>query len=289
MRYNGYWFDWRRDEAARAAMRHAKHHAWEQRQTEERHRYVGGLIAVAAVCCCALAMALGIMTHHLPAESNSTAIDGDTSASTELVSDSAALNGICPTPVMLTMPTSTVPTSTMPASMVSSAWLSDEVSEAVVRAGESNRSGEIGEDIPSRCVAMYSWPVEEPRIEQRFDGPASPWLPGHRGVDLMAEQGTGIVAPKAGTVSFAGKVAGKHVVSIRHDNGVISTFEPATTTLKVGARVTRNQAVATVEGDSDHCEDHCLHWGLRKSATDYLNPQRYTGNRKIALKPLDGE
>lgn len=284
MRYNGYWFDWRHDEAARAAMRHAKHHAWEQRQTEERHRYIGGLLAVTTVCCCALVMSLGIMTHRLPSEGNSTAVNDDASTSTELVSASAAQNGICPMPMV-----TTVPVSTALASMVSAAWLSDEVSEAVIMAGENNRSGEIGENIPSRCTAMYSWPVEEPRIEQRFDGPASPWLPGHRGVDLMAEQGTGIVAPKAGTVSFAGKVAGKHVVSIRHDNGVTSTFEPATTTLNVGSRVTRNQPVATVEGDSDHCEDHCLHWGLRRSATDYLDPQRYTGNRKIALKPMDGE
>lgn len=279
MRYNGYWFDWRRDEAARAAMRHAKHHAWEQRQTEERHRYVGGLLAVTAVCCCALVMSLGIMTHRLPSGDNSAAVNDDASTSTELVSDNAMRDGMCPAPAI----------STIPASMVSAVWVPGEDAEAVVRAGTGVLSGEIDEDIPSRCAAMYSWPVEEPRIEQRFDGPASPWLPGHRGVDLMAEQGTGIVAPKAGTVSFAGKVAGKHVVSIRHDNGVTSTFEPATTTLNVGSRVARNQSVATVEGDSDHCEDHCLHWGLRRSATDYLDPQRYTGNRKIALKPLDGE
>mgnify|MGYP002228165365 CR=1 FL=1 len=63
-----------------------------------------------------------------------------------------------------------------------------------------------------------------------------PWAPGHRGVDLVAEQGTVILSPQAGTVSFAGKVAGKDVVSVRHRGGVTSTFEPAVTESSVGIR-----------------------------------------------------
>lgn len=136
-----------------------------------------------------------------------------------------------------------------------------------------------------QCEARYSWPVKEPQVEQEFDSPIAPWAPGHRGVDLMVAPGTEILAPQSGTISFAGTVAGKHVVSVRHRGGITSTFEPATTTLNVGATVTRGQHIGTIGGTSDHCEDRCLHWGLKRGTADYLSPQQYAGNRKIALKP----
>lgn len=128
-------------------------------------------------------------------------------------------------------------------------------------------------------------PVDDPQVEQQFERPINPWAPGHRGVDLVAEQGTVILSPQAGTVSFAGKVAGKDVVSVRHRGGVTSTFEPAVTELSVGDTISRRQPVGIVEGSSDHCEDRCLHWGLKRGTADYLDPQQYAGSRKIVLKP----
>lgn len=104
-------------------------------------------------------------------------------------------------------------------------------------------------------------------------------------MDLVAEQGTVILSPQAGTVSSAGKVAGKDVVSVRHRGGVTSTFEPAVTELSVGDTISRRQPVGIVEGSSDHCEDRCLHWGLKRGTADYLDPQQYAGSRKIVLKP----
>ena len=47
----------------------------------------------------------------------------------------------------------------------------------------------------------------------------------------------------------------------------------------------RRQPVGIVEGSSDHCEDRCLHWGLKRGTADYLDPQQYAGSRKIVLKP----
>ena len=73
----------------------------------------------------------------------------------------------------------------------------------------------------------------DPRIEREFEKPAKRWLSGHRGIDITAQAGTVIVAPQAGIIRFAGKVTEKDVVSMRHSNGVISTFEPATTTAAV--------------------------------------------------------
>ncbi len=88
----------------------------------------------------------------------------------------------------------------------------------------------------NQCESRFDWPVDDPQVEQQFERPINPWAPGHRGVDLVAEQGTVILSPQAGTVSFAGKVAGKDVVSVRHRGGVTSTFEPAVTELSVGIR-----------------------------------------------------
>lgn len=137
-----------------------------------------------------------------------------------------------------------------------------------------------------QCEARYGWPVREPHIERKFDGPSKPWLPGHRGVDLTVQSSAEILSPQTGIVHFTGTVAGKNVVSIRHADGIISTFEPAVTELSKGAPVIRGQVVGSVEGVSDHCGDHCLHWGLKRGENDYLDPQRYAGNQKIVLKPL---
>ncbi|HAW33196.1 MAG TPA: M23 family peptidase [Alphaproteobacteria bacterium] len=80
------------------------------------------------------------------------------------------------------------------------------------------------------CSAMMRWPVEQARMVGAFDAPDKPWLPGHRGVDLAVVEGAAVVAPADGVVAFAGKVAGKDVVTIRHGDAqgaLTSTFEPA--------------------------------------------------------------
>ena len=117
----------------------------------------------------------------------------------------------------------------------------------------------------NQCESRFDWPVDDPQVEQQFERPINPWAPGHRGVDLVAEQGTVILSPQAGTVT--------------------STFEPAVTELSVGDTISRRQPVGIVEGSSDHCEDRCLHWGLKRGTADYLDPQQYAGSRKIVLKP----
>lgn len=136
----------------------------------------------------------------------------------------------------------------------------------------------------SRCQAMFDWPVDQVSLEQEFRRPLTTWSAGHRGVDLLAEEGTTLLAPADGIVSFAGVVAGKDVVSVRHGT-IISSFEPATTDLQVGASVRRGEDFAVVGGGSDHCGNRCVHWGLRRGGDDYLDPNTYTARTIIALKP----
>ncbi|WP_240542003.1 M23 family metallopeptidase [Bifidobacterium sp. CP2] len=136
------------------------------------------------------------------------------------------------------------------------------------------------------CVAAMTWPLDEARVARGFDGPEQPWMAGHRGVDLEAGAGERILSPADGVVSFAGDVAGKQVVSIRHD-GLVSSFEPAVTDLGAGAAVTRGAPFAQVADRSDHCDGVCLHWGVRRGGERYIDPEGMTTPRRIALKPYD--
>lgn len=135
----------------------------------------------------------------------------------------------------------------------------------------------------SACTPSLTWPLDDPAIADPFDAPPQPWLAGHRGIDLAASPGTPIASPAAGTVAYAGLVAGKQVVSIRHGERT-STFEPAVTDLAVGAAVTRGQLVASVAHSGDHCHGECLHWGVKTGERDYLDPAALAGAHRIVLK-----
>lgn len=135
------------------------------------------------------------------------------------------------------------------------------------------------------CQASMAWPVADVRVVDAFDPPPQPWNPGHRGVDLAVESGSGLFAPADGSIAFSGTVAGKSVVTIRHGR-LTSTFEPAQTELSVGSRIERGERFATVAGKSDHCDGSCVHWGVKAGDEQYLDPAGQTATRRIVLKPV---
>lgn len=142
------------------------------------------------------------------------------------------------------------------------------------------------------CRRGWLWPLEPlpdgkaaPQAMRPFDPPDRPWLSGHRGIDLAAEQASNIRAPADGILAFAGSVAGKDVVSIRHGN-LISTYEPAQSFLPTGTRLQAGAVWGKVEGASDHCAQECLHWGLKDDQGHYLDPGAKVGRHRIRLKPL---
>ena len=159
------------------------------------------------------------------------------------------------------------------------------------RVGDSQaRSAAPGVDAPTEygivaqsCMTGFLWPVSEPEIVRPFEAPESPWAPGHRGVDLATRTGSVLLAPADGTVSFAGQVAGKSVVSIQHD-GLVSSFEPAQTDLPKGTAVRRGETFGFVRGRSDHCGTTCVHWGVRRGVNDYLDPAGLVAGGRIVLK-----
>ena len=129
-------------------------------------------------------------------------------------------------------------------------------------------------------------PVDPPLLVAPFDPPAHDWLPGHRGVDLAAGAGTPVHAARAGTVVWAGPLAGRGVVVVEHDDGLRTTYEPVDAVVVEGEQVAAGQLLGTV-GDGDvHCGrvPRCLHWGLRRGR-DYLDPWRLLRPGRAVLLP----
>ncbi|WP_079042478.1 M23 family metallopeptidase, partial [Streptomyces albus] len=137
------------------------------------------------------------------------------------------------------------------------------------------REGAGGKARPGRF-----WPVEgaegarRPRVPRGWDPPPQPWAPGHRGVDLAARPGQPVLAVADGKVSFAGKVAGRGVVSIEltgtGEPPLRTTYQPLRPSVRKGDRVRAGDRVGTVTLGT-HCPRSCLHWGLLRGRR-YLNP-----------------
>ncbi|MFF0876871.1 M23 family metallopeptidase [Micromonospora aurantiaca (nom. illeg.)] len=133
----------------------------------------------------------------------------------------------------------------------------------------------------------FRWPLPgAPRVVRRFDPPPQPWLSGHRGVDLAAEPGAPVLAAGAGTVLFAGTVAGRPVLTVGHSDGLRTTYEPVRSRLTAGTPVDAGTPVGDLLAGHRGCaEAACLHWGLRRDA-EYLDPLALLGLGRVRLLPL---
>lgn len=120
------------------------------------------------------------------------------------------------------------------------------------------------------------WPVgARPPVLRGWEPPATAYGPGHRGVDLAADAGTPVRAVAAGRVSFAGRVAGRGVVSVEltgtGDPPLRTTYEPVRASVPEGTGVSAGEVIGTVEPTGSHCPAPCVHWGLLRAGT-YLDP-----------------
>jgi murein DD-endopeptidase MepM/ murein hydrolase activator NlpD len=134
--------------------------------------------------------------------------------------------------------------------------------------GPASAAGAGGtEGLPSPS----GWPLAgEVRVLRAFAPPAQRWQAGHRGVDLAAAVGDPVLAAAGGTVTFAGRLAGRGVVVVSH-GALRTTYEPVQAAVAVGQRVIAGAALGTVQRGS-HCTGRsCLHWGLREGDR-YLDP-----------------
>ncbi len=132
----------------------------------------------------------------------------------------------------------------------------------------------------------WRWPAPPPiRVVEPFRAPATPYSAGHRGIDIAAEPDAIIVAPAAGTVSFAGPVAGRGVVAIDHGDGIVSAVEPLDASVVEGTSVAAGDAIGTVSSGG-HCAD-CVHFGVRIDG-EYVSPFLFLGGLpRAVLLPLE--
>jgi len=134
----------------------------------------------------------------------------------------------------------------------------------------------------------WTWPIgaadSPPAVVRPFDPPTVPWGRGHRGVDLAGSAGDPVRAAGAGTVLFAGPVAGRGVVSVGHPGGLRTTYEPVDPMVTPGTRVQPGDEVGRL-ATGGHCEDACLHWGARRGAR-YVDPLRLVRSGPVRLLPL---
>jgi murein DD-endopeptidase MepM/ murein hydrolase activator NlpD len=130
------------------------------------------------------------------------------------------------------------------------------------------------------------WPLDPvPVVVAPFDPPATPWGAGHRGVDLLGRPGQEVHAALAGTVSFAGTLAGRGVVVVDH-GGTRTTYEPVEPAVAVGDRVSTGAVLGVLQTGLSHCFPRtCLHWGLVEGET-YLDPLSLLGLGPVRLLPL---
>jgi murein DD-endopeptidase MepM/ murein hydrolase activator NlpD len=77
-------------------------------------------------------------------------------------------------------------------------------------------------------------------------------------------------------------------VTVAHADGLRTTYQPVTATVRAGDRVDAGDRIGTLDVAGGHCRpDACLHWGLLR-ASGYLDPMLLLTPVAVRLLPLDG-
>ncbi|MFC5657624.1 M23 family metallopeptidase [Streptomyces nogalater] len=126
---------------------------------------------------------------------------------------------------------------------------------------------------PQVPALARAWPVGvRPPVLRGWQPPPTVYGPGHRGVDLAAPAGSPVRAVAPGRVLFAGRVAGRGVVSLEvRGTDLRTTYEPVRASVRAGDEVGAGEVVGALETGA-HCgTTPCVHWGLLRGGT-YLDP-----------------
>ncbi|WP_439691857.1 M23 family metallopeptidase [Curtobacterium sp. SP.BCo] len=131
---------------------------------------------------------------------------------------------------------------------------------------------------PARTIAEtgapWIWPTGIRVVSRPWEAPADDYSAGHRGLDVPASIGDAAVAVDDGTVSFAGSVAGRGVVTIDHGDGLRSTLDSVVPSVATGDAVAQGDTVGRVAVGHCPASDPCLHLGARLDDR-YVDPTPY--------------
>ena len=122
----------------------------------------------------------------------------------------------------------------------------------------------------------FNWPSGgKVPVLREFDPPEKAWLTGHRGVDLEMAEGAQVMAGGAGRVVYAGRLNDRNLISIEHDDGLRTTYEPVSPAVSKGDVVMKGQVIGTLE--AGHVTgvisgSAALHWGAKYPGDRYIDP-----------------
>jgi murein DD-endopeptidase MepM/ murein hydrolase activator NlpD len=133
-------------------------------------------------------------------------------------------------------------------------------------------------------------PLPQPLgVIRSFAPPTQPWLPGNRGVDLVAAAGEPVLAATSGRVLYAGELAGRGVISIVSfaPGQLRTTYEPVDPVVRAGDHVAAGELIAHVAAATDDCgpPGSCLHWGALRGQA-YVDPMRLLMSARVRLLPI---
>jgi murein DD-endopeptidase MepM/ murein hydrolase activator NlpD len=146
----------------------------------------------------------------------------------------------------------------------------------------------LGVPAQPASAAGFGWPLAGlPEVDRAFEPPRTAYGTGHRGVDLRASPGQDVLAAGPGRVTYAGVLAGRGVVTVTHDGGLRTTYEPVSASVRVGRQVARGAVLGQLSSGHPSCRagTTCLHWGLLRADT-YLDPLALVGSPPLRLLPL---
>lgn len=130
-------------------------------------------------------------------------------------------------------------------------------------------------------------PPVDAAVARLFEAPATDYGRGHRGIDYAVPTGTAVRAAAAGTVTYAGIVAGDLFVTIAHGSGLETTYsELSAISVTEGAVVEEGTWIG--RSGSAHGGDS-LHFGVKLEGA-YVDPESFLGaldvTGAIHLAPL---
>lgn len=136
-------------------------------------------------------------------------------------------------------------------------------------------------------VGTWQWPLPgQRRVVKHFDPPGQPWLRGHRGIDLAGITTSRVLAVADGTVTYSGRIAGVGIVSVTHDSGIRSTYQPVTDRVSRGEHVRVGDQLGLLGDLGSHCLLRtCLHLGAVWGKRDYVDPLLFLQPWEISLLP----
>lgn len=136
----------------------------------------------------------------------------------------------------------------------------------------------------------WTWPVDGP-VLRPFALGDDPYAAGqHRGIDVGAAPGSPVLAPAAGTVTFAGTVpgGGRTVTVLTGDGHAVTLVHLGGIAVARSASVEEGAALGTIgpSGDAEHPQGY-VHLGVRVAddPNGYLDPLAFLPRREAAPPP----